>query len=58
MSFTLIQIVVIRNHKVVHKEAVEYEPNAIALSPSEAVVAIGCAGVSEIFRILAIENCL
>lgn len=39
------QVVVIRNHKVIHKEVVDYEPNAIALSPDDAVVAIGCAGV-------------
>jgi len=38
------EIVVIRNHRVVHKEVVDYEPNAIALSPDESVVAIGCAG--------------
>ena len=31
---------------MVHKEVVDYEPNAIALSPDESVVAIGCAGVS------------
>ncbi|XP_065071602.1 WD repeat-containing protein 1-A-like [Rhopilema esculentum] len=38
------EIVIIRNHRIVHKESVDYEPSAIALSPSNTVVAVGSSG--------------
>ena len=37
---------------MVHKELVDYEPNAIALSPNETVVVIGCAGVSTMATVV------
>ena len=47
MSDILLQIVVIRNQKVVHKEKVDFEPNAIAVDPSNSVVAVGSSQVSN-----------
>ena len=39
------QIVVIRNQKVVHKEKVDFEPSAVAVDPSNSVVAVGSSQV-------------
>lgn len=46
MFDVFLQIVVIRNQKVVHKEKVDFEPSAVAIDPSNSVVAVGSSQVS------------
>ena len=52
------QIVVIRNQKVVHKEKVDFEPSAVAVDPSNSVVAVGSSQVSDQnFHLMSLYVC-
>ena len=55
-GFLLLQVIVIRDQKIVHTESVDFEPNAVALHPSGALVAVGSNRVSMLSTLVVIQE--